>query len=122
MKSEHTFLFLDKPETLESVTFSLNKWYKPTGGDLVPDNATLSVKHGCCLGPLFEKEIEYASFKDWDSGQARLNEVLQYWTGKGFKTRKELGVIDNDVNLTHDQNVESIRRQLFELYIKSKPV
>ena len=117
MKSEHKYLFLDKPETLECIVFSLHKYYKNDCGHTIPADSSFRLIYGCCLCPTFDKEIEYKTFLDWDRGQARLNEALQYWTDKGFKSRKELGIIADHPGLTHDESVAAIRKQLFELFL-----
>lgn len=120
MKNEHVFLFLDNPETLESVVFSLHKYYQQENGRQIPGDSTLSVTYGCSIAPAFDRQIVDEHYQTWDKGTAELNNSLQHWTNKGFKTRKELGIVDTDENLTHDQLVESIRRQLIELYFKKK--
>lgn len=120
LENEHTYLHFYKADTLETIAFSLHKYYKREFGKRVQSDSSLRVVHGCSLGPMFDKEIEYSKFKDWDQGQARLNELVQYWANKGFKTRKELGIIDENDDMKHDELVAYIRKQLFELYNQPK--
>src|SRR5688572_21767712 len=105
MKCDQDFKFLDKPETLETVSAQITKWKKGNGEDA---GSSILVTYGCCLTTAFEQQ-EWESFKNWDEGQKRFDELLNEYQNKGFKSREELGI--NSEGKFHDEIVLNIRLQ-----------
>jgi len=111
MKCEQDFKFLDKPETLETVSAQITKWKKGNGEDA---GSSMLVTYGCSLTTVFEQQ-QWETFKNWDEGQKRFDELLNEYRNKGFKTREELGI--KEVGNFPDEIVLNIRLQLWNLYL-----
>ena len=114
MKCEQVFKFLDKPETLETVSFLLTKWKSKYGGDI---GSSILKTDGCCLTTVFDKQ-QWETFINWHEGQTRFNELINEYQNSGFKSRKELGI--KPEGHFHDEEVLNIRQQLINLYLDTQ--
>ena len=112
MNCTQDYKILDKPQTLETMSFLLTKWESKYGGDL---GSSILKTYGCSLTPAFDQQ-EGQTFISWEQGQNKYDALLNEYKEKGYKTREELGIVPHGV--FHDEEVISIRQQLWSLHFE----
>jgi len=112
MKNDQEFRFLDKPETLETVSLLYTKWKGTNGNE---SDSSVLITYGCCLTPAFDQQ-QREEFPNWHEGKKRFNELLNEYRNKGFKSREELGI--KTVGNFHDEITLNFKLQLWNLYLE----
>ncbi len=111
MKATEQSIFLDKPETLETVSFRTTVWKDPDGND---KDWSFLFTTGCCLTEAFDNS-QFETFKTRQKMIERFDALYASYRNKGFKTRDELGM--KEVGNCHDEIFLNYRMQLIDLYL-----
>jgi hypothetical protein len=113
MRAMEQSLFLDKPETLETISLRTTVWKDKEGNE---ESYSFLWRYGCCLSEAFD-DIHYETFRSRDKLIARFDTIFNDFRSRGFKTRSELGLIE--IGECHDEQFLNYRKQLIALYLKA---